>query len=367
MILDFETDGDDLNIVGNRVVESLLWNFWPRMMQDTPVDKRFTCRVEVAGASLTIPEPEGFPPLDLLSKALRAIRTGTGNDVRPVSSKRPKKRLGTLAMEKGQRTPRRPLVGEGTLVPDVSRHIALMRPVELVVKYLEGLPLPDERLEWAGVFVASHENEVERAFAESEPPAHDDWKPNNLPKSRTKTYVSVALTRLKEAASEMGLPGTGPAGGSEAGPPLGRLARRLGQALEGVVGEGGSRKRRRGGGGGARPARARATPARFDHLESTESGPVAVFLTDVRQGVRRDGMSLSARAAIAVEGSRFPGTDGDIPQPTVVSILSEDGHLAANGGNLVLAGAEGLFEIRVLVPAECAVTVDARVLTGSDG
>lgn len=367
MILDFETDGDDLDVVGNKVVEGLLWNFWPRMMQDTPAAKRFTCRVEVAGAPVTIPEPEGFPPLDLFSKALRAIRTGKGNDVRPISSKRPRKRLGTLAMEKGQRTRRRPLIREGTLIPDSARHIALMRPVELVVKYLEGTQLPDERLEWAGVFVASGEDEVERAFAESEPPAHDDWKPNNLPKGRTKTYVNVALRRLKDAASEMGLLGTGPAGGSEAGPPLGRLSRRLGQALEGVAGEGGSRKRRRGGGGGARPARARATPARFDHLESTESGPVAVFLTEVRQGVRRDGISLAARGAIAVEGSRLPGTDGEIPQPTIVSIRSQDGRLAANGGNLELAGSEGLFEIRVLVPADCAVTVDATVLTDGDG
>ena len=49
MILDFETDGDDLDQIGNRVVEGLLWNFWPRMMRDTPVKKRFNCRVEVAG------------------------------------------------------------------------------------------------------------------------------------------------------------------------------------------------------------------------------------------------------------------------------------------------------------------------------
>ena len=57
-------------------------------------------------------------------------------------------------------------------------------------------------------------------------------------------------------------------------------------------------------------------------------------------------------------------TDGDIPQPTVVSIRSEDGGLAADSGNLELAGSEGLFEIRVLVPEDCAVTVGAQVLTG---
>ena len=362
MILDFDTDGDDLNDVGHRVVESLLWNFWPRMMRDTPADKRFTCRVEVSGSPVRIPAPEDHAPLDLFSKAMRAVRIGTGNDVRPISSKRPRKRLGTLAIETGLRTPRRQLVGE-SLFPASSSHIALMRPVELVVKYLEGQPLPDERLEWAGVFVASGEDDVERAFAESEPPAHDDWKPASLPRGRAKTYVNVALTRLKEAALEMGLSGTGQTGGNEAAPPLGRLARRLGLALEGVSGEGAKRRRSQGG-RGRRPARARATPPRFERLESTEPGCVAVFSTEVRQGVHRDGLSLAARGAVAIEGRVFR-TDGEIPQPTVVSIRSADGRLAANSDSLELAGSEGPFEIRVLVPGDCAVTVDAKVLTGA--
>lgn len=367
MILDFDTDGDGLADVGNRVVEGLLWNFWPRMMRDTPAEKRFACRVNVAGTSLEIPAPENFPGLELFSKAMRAVRTGTGNDVRPISSQRPKKRLGTLVIEKGLRTRRRPLVAEDSLFPVPSRHIALMRPVELVVKYLEGQPLPDERFEWAGVFVASDEDEVERAFAESEPPAHDDWKPNYLPRGRAKTYVNVALRRLREAASQMGLPGAGPTVGSGAGPPLGRLARRLGLALEGVGGEGASRKRRpRSGGGEKRPPRARATRARFEHLESTKSGCVAVFTTEVLQGADRDGVSLSAHAAVAMEGSALR-TGGDIPQPTLVSIRSADGHLVANSGKLELAGSEGRFEIRVLVPEDCAVTVHTRVLTGREG
>ena len=59
------------------------------------------------------------------------------------------------------------------------------------------------------------------------------------------------------------------------------------------------------------------------------------------------------------------GTDSDIPRPTVVSIRSHDGRLGANSGSLVLSGAEGAFEIRVLVPEDCAVTVKAEVLTGA--
>ena len=92
---------------------------------------------------------------------------------------------------------------------------------------------------------------------------------------------------------------------------------------------------------------------------------MAVFLTEVHQGVQRDGLSLAARAAVAIEGSGVLRTGGDIPQPTIVSIRSADGRLVANGSNLELAGAKGLFEVRVLVPEDCAVTVKVEVLTGS--
>ena len=79
-----------------------------------------------------------------------------------------------------------------------------MRPVELVVKYLEGAALPDERLEWGGVFIASSEDDVERAFADSEPPAHDDWVPDSLSVRSAKTFVNVALRELNSHAFEMG-------------------------------------------------------------------------------------------------------------------------------------------------------------------
>ena len=81
MIVDFDTSGEELAVIGSRVIEGLLWNFWPRMMRDTPVNQRFSCRVEVDGSPLTIPFPEDFPPLDLFSKAMRAVRSGSGNDI----------------------------------------------------------------------------------------------------------------------------------------------------------------------------------------------------------------------------------------------------------------------------------------------
>ena len=361
MILDFETDGEELSDIGNKVIECLLWNFWPRMIADTPADRRFRCRVEVDGSPLTIPAPEHFPPLELFAKAMRALRTGTGNDVSPVSSQRPVKRLGTLAIEKGLRARRYSLVKEDdSLLPDVSSHIALMRPVELVVKYLRGNPLPNKRFEWAGVFITSDEDEVESAFAESEPPAHDDWKPQYLPTGNRKRYVNIALTRLRDAARKMGLEEPSLVGDS--GAPLGRPSRRLGRVLEGVVGGPESRPRRPSGPSGPRPARARATPPVFGHLEATESDSVAVFLTEVRQDVGRSGSFLSVRPQVAIEGSGVVPPGGDVPPPTVVSIRSDNGRLSTKGSHLQLDGAEGRFEIRIVVPQDCAVTVQAKVL-----
>ena len=365
MILDFDTQGEDLGLVGNRIVEGLLWNFWPRMMDDTPPYQRFTCRVEVNGIPLRIPSPEDFPPLDMFSKAMRTVRTGTRSDVRRISHKGLQKELGTLAIERGLRAQRRPLVEEGSLFPPLASHIALMRPVALVVKYLEGTPIADEQFEWAGVFVASREAEVERAFADSEPPAHDDWIPNNFPRgSRAKTLVNVALTNLKSIASEMGTTTSGHPDNPDTGPPLARVAGRLGIALAGTSGDGAGRTRATTRGSRARrPARARASRPLFERLERSGTDKVAVFSTEVHQDARRSGSSLVARAAVVIEGAGATRTDQDIRQPVVLSIRSTDSSAAAGTDSLDLDGNEGDFEIRVVVPDDCAVTVDAEVLS----
>lgn len=363
MILDFETDEEDLSTIGNRIVETILYNFWPRLMKDTPAERRFDCSVEVEGVAIEIPAPEDFPPLDLFTKAMRAARAGKGNSVRRISSQRPARELGTLAIEKGLRAPRRPLLpAEDSLFPPVAKHIALMRPVELVVKYLEGSALPDERLEWAGVFIASDKHEVERAFADSEPPAHDDWIPDNLPKGPGKTFVNVALRELRSHASQQGESAMGRPSNSQSGPPLAHLAGRLGAALQGVAGDGAGRKRKSTGSSGSRPIRARATPPLFVRLETTELGRVAVFSTVVRQDSRHSGAILTSVAAVAIEGSTANQLDADL-QLSILSIRSTDGVRASEGGTLALQGSEGEFEIRVMMPSDCAVMVNADVLT----
>lgn len=364
MILGFQTDEGDLTATGNRIIETLLWNFWPRMMRDAPAKHRFACRVMVEDRELPVPTPEDFAPFDLLCKAMSAARARKGNDVRRIESQRPQKLLGMLAIEKGLRSPRRHLTADEDvrLFPAQMHHVALMRPVELVVKYLEGNPLPDARLEWAGVFIASDEDEVEQAFADSEPPAHDDWVPDNLPKGNEKRYVNIALKRLRGIAAEMGMEPVSPRPGEGSGPPLARLAGRLGAVLENVGGDGAGRRRGSGGSGGGRPSRARVSRPVFQRLEAGDTGRIAVFLTEVTQDTRRSGAKLIASASVAVEGATLGSADDTVGRPDVLSVRWLDGEAETTGNTLDLSGREGRFEIRVRVPDDCAVTADADVI-----
>lgn len=363
MILGFQPDETGLVATANRIIETLLWNFWPRMMRDVHENRRFRCRVVVEDRELDVPAPEKLAPFDLLCKAMKAARSRSGNDVRPIESLRPVKFLGNLAIEKGLRSPRRHLTAaDDRLVPEQLHHIALMRPVELVVKYLEGSPHPDAGLEWAGVFLASNEPDVERAFADSEPPAHDDWVPDNLPRGNEKRYVNIALKRLRGIAAEMGTEPIAQRPGSGSGPPLARIAGRLGAVLENVGGDGAGRHRGSRGSNGRHPPRARATRPVFQRLEAGPAGRIAVFATEVTQDARRSGAALVASASVAIEGSAVGGIDDIIGKPHVVAVKWLDGEADVGGGKFALDGRGGRFEIHVRVPDECAVTVEAEVL-----
>ena len=110
MIVDYDTEDEGNETIGRRVAESMLWHFWPRMMDSVSESRKFNCTIEVDGSVLPIPAPEEFPPLDLFCKAMTAARTGEGNDVRHIKCRNPKADLGRLALEKGLRPPPRRLL-----------------------------------------------------------------------------------------------------------------------------------------------------------------------------------------------------------------------------------------------------------------
>ena len=368
MILDFDWQGNDLEQAGSRLAEAALRNFWPRMMANTPDHRRFHLAIEVEGELIDVPSPETHPPLVLFCEAMQDARTGTGPEVHDISCRKPIKHLGTLAVRKGLRLPRQPSGRLDSLFPDISQHIALMRPVELVVKYMQGDALPNERLEWAGVFLASNEDEVERAFADSEPPAHDDWIPASMDPGHARTFVNVAIRELSSFAHGQGSKPSVSVESDSDGPSLARLAGQLGSLLQGNAGDGAgpssSQRTHR-----KRPRTARASEPEFVRLFLDDQGPVAVFKVRVRQDVQRSGIELRTSAAIAVDGSS--SSDAEVyevvPRPTVFRINGVDNDLSSEGATLPIAGAEGEFEVLVRMPTEAAVVAQAHLVLREPG
>jgi hypothetical protein len=205
LILAPELDFASLDEAAQRAINILLWFCWPKLVTPAHSDHSpMTFSVEVNGNSLTVPHPDECPPLDLFADSLRKVRS-TSDEAVAIRSQRPAKDLGYLHIQRGAKGGRLPGFADEdiSLIPHTASHVALMRPAELVVKYAIGEPLPSDDVEWGGVFVCSAESEVEQAFAAAEPPAHDDWDPQSLAKGRKKTFVRVALARIREKVNEV--------------------------------------------------------------------------------------------------------------------------------------------------------------------
>lgn len=350
--------GDDtLEVAAYRIAETVLWNFWPRMMADVPPERRLNFKLLLEGEAIPVPAPEAFPPLDLFCKAMRKVRSGDP-DCKEIICQRPQKTLGRLAIVKGIRADRTPLVGEGSLMPETSSHIAVMRPVELVVRCYAGEPLPSEKLEWAGVFVVDDDDDVERAFAHSEPPAHDDWLPGSMPKGHAKTFVNVGVREIRRAAASVAAPVTSVnAGGQDVS--LAKVAGIMGRALDGSMGEGaGPPRPGKGGKGGTKKARA-SRPV-FLNLEMTDDGMMAVFETTVSGVTPQDGLVLLTEASLAMDGATWTDPEADA-MPFVREIRADGMGTIAMGGRARLDNGAGRYQIVVSMLSDAAAIVTARL------
>jgi hypothetical protein len=351
--------------LGMRIAGILLSNFWPRMTRDTPRSRRIRFELEVDGQEVGVPDPENCPPLNIFCEALSCARTGVatpGVRLHTVECQRPRKVLGTLAYKSDLKATRVQVHGDLFQGIRRSHHIALMRPVELVVKYLEGSEVQDERLEWAGVFIASEEEAVERAFASAEPPAHDDWVPASIQDKSQRTFVNVALRRLREHALSPFDQLAG--GGSQIDrlEPLARVAGALGRVLDHTAG-GGAGPIPGGQGGSPKSGRKRGSSAstpRFSHLLMDEVGVVAVFVTQVEFPAGTPGSVLSATASVVLEGSTQNDGD-DIESAPVVIGMRRAGDSTIDFGPRYLVTSAGEIEIHVRMSGEYAATVGVEL------
>lgn len=346
-------DGD--GSIADSLLETILWNFWPRMTETTPMLRKLAVCLEVDGQTIPIPKPEEYPPLDLFAAALKEIREGA-DSLQTIRSQRPARDLGLFAIKRGMCGARASgALREGSIIPRQSRHIALMRPVELVVKYLEGEAFPDRRYEWAGVFMCSNDDDVEHAFAMAEPPAHDDWIPDNLPKGPEKTFVRVALRELTGIARSYAVPsGSGP-DVSERGPSLAATATKMGRLLDQEVGNAPGRKKR--GSSSSRKKLLAVSQPRFIRLDADETGrPVAIFSATLINDGSAPRLSVFAEPRLIMDGGAVAADDLPDSYSVSVRLMAIKAHnLRADGSELHVGTVGGEIEISVSMPEDAAV------------
>jgi hypothetical protein len=231
----------------NHLVTALMLNFWPKMLGTKSGKPSMDFKVSWQGQSIPVPYPGDFPPLQGFVQAMENLKTPDIESENPRisqvieinQSRSPKQRLGILSLQRMSVLPRQTLdTGmDETSFPfnNLVHHVALMRPVELVVRYLEGPPLPTDRLEYAGIFIV--DEKLDRIFAKAEPPTHDDWIPNFLNNSNEKTAVRVALKRIREQLDLFTSPVTTSTKSSNI-IPLGAFSGMLGGLIMGAEGPG---------------------------------------------------------------------------------------------------------------------------------
>jgi len=348
-------EGVECRAVENEIIEVILWNFWPRLTEDAPKEKRISVELEVEGQEVLIPKPEFFPPLDLFSTALSQYRNRKNAEV--IQSLNPKRDLGYLTLCKGMRAERiGTALDENSHIPSQSSHIALMRPVELVVTYIKGEPFQNNQLEWAGVFVCSESDEIEKAFAMSEPPTHDNWIPDMLTDRNAKIFVRGALRRINEHAKNYANPNIIPNNtNNEKGPSLAGTASLLGSFIEHGSSKGPGKKTLISKISHKRDLKI-SSPS-FVRLElSNEFLTHAVFEANLSNDMKNTELEIFAESYLLADGA---ATDSiDLPsdfETNVVSITLVSSDKSINGSRIKVGTESGLLRIIALCPRNAAI------------
>lgn len=364
-IVDPELDFSMLEQLGPDLVTCVLFNFWPRMAEATPKERRLRVGIEIDGRTIEIPAPESFPPLDLFCTALEDVRSKKPG-VKLIRSQRPAKDLGRLAFAPGPAAPRHPLCAvSGSEVLERSSHIAVMRPVELVVKYIRGVGYADPAVEWAGVFICSDDQEVEEAFAQAEPPTHDDWVPNNLPKGRQQTMVRVALRELRSSADSF-VPTKSLVRSAEAGPSLAATAGQMGRFLSPVASRGAGRAVGLQRAPPSAKKGVRLTGIEMCGLSIAEDGSrVANFRADLINDGSKGEISVVVEPRLVIEGGGIDS--GGLPSrlvPTLLRVSLAEHQLQTSGNTLVVGLLGGEVTASVSLVEGAAVTVAMLIMVG---
>lgn len=372
--------GSDLRAVVELLAEAATRWAWPHMIgSDFGPTIRFT--FEAFGIQIVHIPPSEHPVFRHYAAAYRAAAKGLSvqadSDEFPVTGRairqlRPARYLGQLAWKKAIR----PELGRKDEA--FTGHVALMRDPRLVVKYLQIADDP-AALMTTGVFIC--DPRMDAVFAKSEPPAHDDWKPETLAEDDRQgraNPVRIALNKIldefrPQPTSEM-TPESTESDGS-----IASIARSLGSILAGASGPGSEgdpgrngRKLRAsdGTGPGAAPARVimDGTPVLAVDEETGRVVTDFLFTVVVSSGTNPDEFEIEAEPLVVLDGGMTEKA-GDRPigaeVPEVLGWYSGEAK-NEHGSSLKLKAALGDdMRVRVSQPPDSSVTVHLNVVKHS--
>lgn len=353
MILDPDLDTSEIEAL-TAIQRSLLWNFWPKMVQYDGKGAAMSFSTMLNGTMVPMPEPAHCPPLDLFETAMRSLKSG---DAVSIDCMRPIMHLGLLALSKNVKGTRRPGfddLGDG-MFPESSHHVALMRPAELVVKYLPGNPMPPGT-EWGGLFLCSEEPTVEQAFAEAEPPAHDDWIPRHMADRTQKTLVNVALKRIKQEM-EQAFAGQADLGSKGKGAQLAGLSDALGSLLGGSLGDSLSVDKPK------KDKRNKSTPKTKKITNLDAYGPyswkdeeVLAWFSFSVESPKNEELTLTGRAKVYIDGELSDESPGGL-RPQIRVWADEQKNPLSYEQTLTTSSRQGkLIWVGISIPENMAVT-----------
>jgi hypothetical protein len=391
MIVGAEFGELDFRSAMEQMREAILWHCWPKMVEPSGQSPAIEFSLTMEGEELPLGSPLDHPDLRGFVQAYFAA-SGTGTQgvltarVEEIRSQSPKRHLGQLGVVQYIRDQRLPDSTPGRPFTGPPHHVALMRGPRLVVKYLAGPDAPVPGVAWAGAFVADHA--VDRAFAAAEPPTHDDWTPDILPRSHEKVFVNVGLRNIRESVKMFTRPQP-PATNSPV-VPLAGLAMALGGLLAGASGPGtrgtapvehnptpttswsaspgvpaGKGSTSRGGGSGepagVAPQRARRLMPRVevqDHELVVDGGGAAV---DVRFRLKPGAATrtiVTAVPAVAVNDGSALERELPVGAPRPRVLHWQIGAQVSFSEQLVTEGTEEVDgSVRVLIPPDTSVAV----------
>lgn len=366
----------DPYLVGERLDETvafmvgaIVWHFWPKMLPESDGGTPIAFSATSEWRAIQVPDPRDFAPLAGFVAAYYAAQSDVeiNDEVQlaiPVEQFRPVRTLGRLAVCK---FPVRPGIGIAASRPPApfdgpAHHVALMRQVRLVVRYLEGPRLPVDGVQYGGVFIA--DSAVDEIYRASEPPSHDEWRASILHNRTDRSAVISAERFIRATLDRFAAPiseATGPHGGG----PVTELARDLASLLPGLDGPGAEAQDREvGGGSRTRTRRARVRILGTSQPEMVDGNPIVRVACTVEPVDGTEGTLIVAKARIALEdGSVESDPPAGAHVPEVMFWAASDGRRVDGERVFIEAADRSTWTVYVAAVRDLTTAVEIEALS----